>query len=110
MNQEFKDLILANYADLCIDWRREVVSCRSNASELNDKLTSLEGVIGAFEIAVPGLFDSQPPSASPDPIAAPTTAEYEVKVASDSEEGLPKVRKAKVRKVKPEPERELTEA
>ena len=58
MTQEFRSLILATYADLCIDWRREVVSCRSNALDLNEKLTSLESVMKSFEFAVPGLFDN----------------------------------------------------
>ena len=95
MTQEFRSLILATYADLCIDWRREVVSCRSNALDLNEKLTSLESVMKSFEFAVPGLFDNEPNAADanptadedlepnldsdPAPIGEPTTAVYEAR-------------------------------
>ena len=113
MNEELKDLILATYADLCIAWRREVVSCRSNAVNLNEKLTSLEEVMKAFGFAVPGLFDSQPveaaaepkmttpaaepksapkskpvpepfPEMEPEPIGEPTTAVYEARAIEET--------------------------
>jgi hypothetical protein len=60
MDEEFGTTVLATYAELCIDWRREVTSFRSNGTEINSKLLSLEGVIRAFDLDVPGLVESVP--------------------------------------------------
>ena len=55
MSEHFDNLILSTYADLCVLWRMEVVSCRSNAKDINSKLLSLESVINAFGLGLPGL-------------------------------------------------------
>ena len=111
MNQDFEDLIMATYADLCIEWRMKVSSFHSNATEVNTKLTSLEEVIRAFKIGVPGLIDSPAPAETksepeakvekeetsaetvPD-IPAPTIAEYEVREAPKPSDPVLQPRKA----------------
>ena len=55
MSEQFDTLILSKYADLCVNWRMEVVSCRSNAKDINNKLLSLESVIESFGLGLPGL-------------------------------------------------------
>ena len=82
MNQEaFEDLIMATYADLCIEWRLKVSSFHSNATEVNTKLTSLEEVIKAFGIGVPGLIDSKPPVEPAPEIPAPRKASTTISVS-----------------------------
>ena len=53
MSKEFETIVMSTYAELCVLWRMEVVSCRSNAETLNGQLSSLEEVIQAFGIGVP---------------------------------------------------------
>ena len=54
MTKPFDDAVLTTYAELCMQWRLEIASCCSNGEDLNAQLLSLEEVIEAFGIKVPG--------------------------------------------------------
>ena len=46
MNQEFEAIVMGNYAELCIMWRIARVKSPGQAKDFDDKLKSLESVIG----------------------------------------------------------------
>ena len=54
MSDNFEEIMMATYAELCVTWRMEYIACRSNADQLNLQLSSLEKVFAAFGI---GDFD-----------------------------------------------------
>lgn len=54
MNKNFEPLIIESYAELCVRWRMAHVESRPQAEDYDAQLKSLEAVIKAFGINLPG--------------------------------------------------------
>ncbi len=54
MNKNFEPVILETYAELCVRWRMAHVEGRVQADDYDAQLKSLESVISAFGLNLPG--------------------------------------------------------
>lgn len=80
MNKNFEPAVLESYAELCVRWRMAHVEKRVQAEDYDAQLKSLEAVIKAFGLNMPGSKSSNTkrPQGSSKPAATPaksTTAQ-----------------------------------
>lgn len=94
MSRHFDTHVMSKYAELCVMWRMELVSCRSNAEDLNAQLASLEEVIKAFGIGAPGIVGDSEPVIEPEPKALQPKAQQDTQPQPEAAEPKPQPKAA----------------